>query len=193
MSNMNAPLDEQVFIALQAYEELKQGAEIDALASDHLNKEECKLSFTDIVHCVRQPQALASARHLSIINTSIDYRRKYRFVLMQLASLQSPRQIAASSSEQAYQRVDENFTLSMKLVEQDRAEVSMTLRADFAESSAELLAEQAYLHSETEQEIGVVVLNTEPCERGRFSALINAKGTHFANLTNINSHLYVTF
>jgi hypothetical protein len=187
-----APIDEQVFIALQEYEQLR-GAQRLTIEGKRLSR---KLSFTDIVHCVREPQALASNEHLSIINQSIDYRRKYRFVLKQIARLQSPRQIAASTNEHAFERKDERFTLSMKIIEHDTAQVNMTLHNPVFDhdltGGARVLPKQAYLHSETDDEIGVVILN-EANQQGEFSALMKPHSDHFAQLTNINAHLYVTF
>lgn len=186
------PIDEQVFIALQEYEQLR-GVRTLTKEGKRLSK---KLSFTDIVHCVREPQALASSEHLSIINQSIDYRRKYRFVLKQIAHLQSPQQIAASTNEHAFERKDERFTLSMKIIEHDTAQVNMTLHTPVFDhdliGGAHVLPKQAYLHSETDDEIGVVTLS-EASQQGEFTTLMKAHSAHFAQLTDINAHLYVTF
>ncbi|WP_371195184.1 hypothetical protein [Glaciecola sp. SC05] len=192
MSAQKAPVDEQVFIALQAYEQLKRDAlRANSISSDGPAKFQ-RLSFNDIVNCVKAPSTSTAKDALILINKSIDYRRKYRFVLMQISMLQSPKQIAASTEPALLKRANEQFTLQVSLhknaIEQNEATVNMRMLQTDLESTG---IGVAFLHCETEQRIEVLELHATG--QGDFATTLDAQESRISALTHVNSHIYVTF
>jgi hypothetical protein len=187
MNLHTAPLDERIFIALQAYEQTKYAA-LDQTSNQ-------RLSFTDIVSCVRCPDLPRSIRTLTIVNQRLDYRRKYRFILLQMSTLQSPQQVAASSNERLLQRNEAQF--SIQIIENDKPirglkeDASVKIVLTLSESTEHNMRERAYLHCETDSKIEVV-----ECQAGggdRFSAVLSHDDLRMVALSDVNSHMYVTF
>lgn len=191
MSALNAPIDEQIFIALQAYEQLKSDALAVTTESTNNASHTMRLSFNDIVNCVRMPTAVHSKDALKIINQVIDYRRKYRFVLKQMSMLHSPAQVAASSEEKLLERFEESFSVKVQAVEKNQVCVELVLNHNQAVTEEEGSPMQAYLHCECEEKIEVVELGAQAS--GQFFDVLKKDDPRLQTLTDINTQIYVTF
>ncbi|MFC4699627.1 hypothetical protein ACFO4O_05590 [Glaciecola siphonariae] len=217
MNLENAPLDEQVFVALQAYEELKRAALALKQQNDiHGGERNVRLSFTEIVHCVRQPYAQSSQKILKRVNQSLDARRKYRFALQQLSIMQSPQQRAASSIEQLLVRTNEDFTLTLSLQDDDYALIELSLSDSEIKSIAvpgydsAAAISRAYLHCTANKKSGaeiddlsIEVLGLERRKMSKstesmtsesisFAAVIPQNSPQFMALSSVDSHIFVT-
>lgn len=188
MSIQNTPLDEQIFVALQAYEQIKSESLGFNFATQLTDTTIQRLSFNDIVNCAKAPHLSASVSAMGIINQSLDYRRKYRFVLMQISQLQSPRQVAASSSVAAVKRTTDDFIIEVDSLDVDGVWLILTL----ANMSIDDVPEtQMFLHCEAEQKIHVLKLDV--FGQARFRAKLKRSDECLAAVFDLQSHLFVTY
>lgn len=190
MSAVTSRLDEQIFIALQTYEQIK----CKAMSTDTLAESEPasapRLSFNDIVCCVKSPDSPLSKARLSIINQSLDYRRQYRFVLVQISICDSPSQIAAGSQPQIFRRDDDQFLFAVETIDKNEVLLEVTLVQG---GNAEFGADDnkpVYLHGENDKGIEVLMLN--PTSASKFAVALAPDDPQLQVFTHVNSHLYVT-
>jgi hypothetical protein len=181
MNQQRDGLDEQIFVALQAYEALK---------SHHLNRaassERLRLSFTEIMHCARAPYAAQSIVQLGVINQSLDYRRKYRFVLQNLARIYNPKQVAASTADSLLKRDAGEFSLHIKNVAEQHASVSLRLKQAYEHSGKAL-----HLHCEADG--AFVTISLKRTNEDSFFASLDQACKEYNALVNPASEMYVVY
>jgi hypothetical protein len=181
MNQQSRGINEQIFVALQAYEALKAQQLKIAFSSNKNNK---GLSFTDIVNCARTPLAMKSQRQLEDINQSLDYRRKYRFVLQQIASIYSPQQAAAASLESSLARNASEFSLKLDDTAEQGLKLVVSLKPGYEQESKSL-----HLHCEAEE--AFVTISLEKASNDAYFASFERDSKEYNALLNPSSQIYI--
>jgi len=181
MNQQKDDIDEEIFTALQAYEALKSHYLSTSASSNHL-----RLSFTEIMHCARAPRAPESIVQLSLINKSLDYRRKYRFVLQNLARIHSPKQVAASTAESLLTREAAEFSLNVKNMSEHYASVTLKLKQAYEHSD-----ETLYLHCEADD--AFVTISVRRNEEDAYVGQVEQASKEYNALLSPTSEMYVVY
>lgn len=169
----------QLFAALQAYESLKIAIVKQTARS--------RLSFSDIAYCAMNPGSEKAQRIRTSVNENVDYFRKYRFVLSQVCRLQSHQKVAASTQERLLERREDEFTLQIDLMPDDNAFVCLAL-IDLGEYAGH---RTAFLHCELKGKMELIQLSRD--EQGNYIVVLSASDEALHVLTNVNTHLYLSF
>jgi hypothetical protein len=181
MNQQSRGMNEQIFVALQAYEALKAQQLKIAFSANNNNK---GLSFTDIVHCARTPLDKKSQQQLQDINQSIDYRRKYRFVLQQIASIYSPQQVAAASPDHLLARDASEFSLKLEELAEQVVKLKVSLKPGYEQESKTL-----HLHCEAEE--AFVTISLDKASNDAYFANFERDSEEYNALLNPFSQIYI--
>ncbi|WP_395342755.1 hypothetical protein PN836_001750 [Ningiella sp. W23] len=190
-------VDEAIFVALQSFEEINRDILQNRSHSQPNTELAATLSFSDIVDCVCNPLSETSQNRLKLINTNLDYRRKYRFVVKQVAAFESPEQLAASTKEQIMSRQQDGFAIVVDDMGDGNVMVMLSL-ANFADSSSDITendgatkrSQKAHIHCEGQQNIEIIHMHLD--DQGRYIAVLEQHSPAASLLVKSDTHLYVT-
>jgi len=181
MNQQSPGMNEQIFVALQAYEALKAQQLKMAFS---LNESHKVLSFTDIVQCARSPLAGKSQQQLIEINQSLDYRRKYRFVLQQIASIYSPQQAAAASPDNLLVRDASEFSLKLDETAERDVKLMVSLKPGYEQQCQSL-----HLHCEAEE--AFVTISLEKASNEAYLSRFERDSKQYNALLNPSNQIYI--
>ncbi|MGQ8365701.1 hypothetical protein [Glaciecola sp. 1036] len=146
-----------------------------------------KLSYSEIAQYAVSRMPSASANVQTMINSNVNYRRIYKSIVEKICRFYSPKQVAASSSTQIFERKTSDFQLALSVNENSvKQDVTVTLALH---RSDDKVASEASLHC-FYQELAMPLHLTKN-RQGVFEAKISSHDAIFSALGDAECEIYI--